>query len=372
MDNHRNIQWLKKSIIIGLFLLMPVAFAACYSKEERALVREYKKQAKINAVDYVKDKYGFTATVKSASVQKGGSWFDALDPFPTQVVFVTMEYKDKEFVVKILGDSATTQGFDNYQQEEILKALKEELDTLIGVVSEDVFVVYGEEVSSEVGESGRNGLVAQYFDGKNLKEIFTGNHVPTDVTVSYINQEIENFEVERIIEQTGINQFLFIDYDSKDNYDTIVESMESQILVTHQNLPYINKYLDVRSWETKYVSCEKKTVDGILFVTEYPEETVTVEKKTGFSDNFSKKDTKLVSDVYSLDTESYIVFVFMPVEQLVLERNDRPRIVVQEAGEEEYTSTFFTDDGKYVGVEIYMGEHEDAVEFAAYVTTSIH
>lgn len=369
MDNHRNIQWLKKSITIGLFLLMPVAFAACYSKEERALVREYKSQAEINAVDYVKDKYGFMATVKSASVQKGGRWFDALDPIPTKVVFVTMKYGGEEFTVKTFGDRPTAEGFDNYQQEEILAALKEELDTLTGVVSEDVFVAYGDELAYNVTEVERNGLVAQYFDGKNLKEIFTGNHVTTDVSASYINQEIENFDVERIMEQTGINQLLFVDYDSKDSYDTILKSRDSQKLDTHRNLPYVNEYLDVYSGETKYVGCEKKMVDGVLFVTEYPEETVTVEKKTGFSDNFSKKNVKLVSDVYSLNTESDIVFVFMPVEQLSLGRDDRPRIVVQEAGEEEYTSAFFTDDGKYVGVQIYMRDHEDAVEFAAYVPT---
>ena len=54
-------------------------------------------------------------------------------------------------------------------------------------------------------------------------------------------------------------------------------------------------------------------------------------------------------DVYSLDTESEIVYVFVPIDLLTLDRGDRPGIVVQEAGEEEYTSAFFTDDGKYVG-----------------------
>ena len=202
MNKNRNMQWMKKKITIGLLLLVMATLTGCYSIEERALVSEYKKQAKINAVDYVKDKYGFTATAKSALVQKGGTQFDALDPFPTSVVFVTMEYGDKEFVVKILGDSATTQGVDNYQQEEILVALKEELDTLTGVMSEDVFVVYGDEMEYNVSESERNGLVAQYFDGKNLKEIFEGNIVTTDVSVSYINQEIEKFDVEKIKEQS--------------------------------------------------------------------------------------------------------------------------------------------------------------------------
>lgn len=72
-------------------------------------------------------------------------------------------------------------------------------------------------------------------------------------------------------------------------------------------------------------------------------------------------------DVYSLDTESEIVYVFMSIDLLAPDRRDRPGIVVQEAGEEDYCSTIFTDDGKYIGAKIYMRDHEGAVEFSAYV-----
>lgn len=62
----------KKGVLIGLLFLAVFAFAGCYSPEEKALELEYKKQAKVNAVNYIKEKYGFEAAVKSASVQRGG------------------------------------------------------------------------------------------------------------------------------------------------------------------------------------------------------------------------------------------------------------------------------------------------------------
>lgn len=358
----------KKGVLIGLLLLAVFAFAGCYSPEEKALELKYKKQAKVNAVNYIKEKYGFEATVKSASVQAGGADFGIVDPHPSELVFVTMEYGDDEFVVRIVGDEETSEGSDNYQEEEILSALKEELDTLTGIDSEEVFAVYGEEWTSRTEKNGPNGLVAPYFTGENLKEILTSSHLSTDVEIVYINQEIEGIDVEKIKEQTGVNQFLFVDYDSKAHYEAILQSEECRIWDTNRNLLYINEYLKVDSKETKYVNCEKKMVDGIWFVTEHPGETVTVEKLSGFSDNFIKKNAKLVFDVYSLDTESDIVHVFVPIEELPKLGRDTPEFVVQEDGKEDYgVSAHLTDDGKYVGTTIYMRNHEGAVEFSVYV-----
>ena len=94
MENTRNkkTKAQKKGLITGLLLLTVFVLAGCYSPEEKALEKKYKKQAKVNAVNYIKDKYGFSATVKSASVQPGGNDFGIVDPHPTRLVFVTMEY----------------------------------------------------------------------------------------------------------------------------------------------------------------------------------------------------------------------------------------------------------------------------------------
>lgn len=362
----------KTGVLIGVLFLITFVFAGCYSAEEKALEKAYKKQAKVNAVNYIKEKYGFEATVKSVQVPRLGE----VDPFPANNVFVTMERDNEEFIVRIAGDEVTSEGFDNYQQEEIVSALKNELDTLTGIISEEVFAVYGDYMEYEAGKKTRNGLVAPYFTGENLKDVLTGGSVKPDVMVAYINRELEGIDAEEIKAQTGINQFLFVDYDSKEHYEAILQWAEEadgtslgMIWDTKQNLSYINEYLTVKSKETTYVSCEKKMVDGMLFVTEHPEETVTVEKLSGFTNEFTQKNSKLVFDVYTLETESDIVHVFVPMELLAEIGRKTPGLTGMTGEKVIHVSSDLTADGKYVGGIIYMRNYEGPVEFSVYVTT---
>lgn len=368
---NRKQTYQKSGVLIGLLMLAVFVFAGCYSFEEKALETDYKKQAKVNAVNYIKEKYGFEATVKSVQVQRLGE----LDPFPGSAVFVTMEWADDEFVVRIAGDKETSEGFDNYQQEEILSALRDEVDILTGIDAEDAFAVYGDYMEYEVGKKSWNGLVAPYFTGENLKEVLTGGYVKPDVTITYINQEIAGVDAEKIKEQTGINQLLLVDYDSKEHYEAVVRSAEGYngtalrpIWDTKRNLPYINEYLTVEYEETTYVNCEKKIVDGILFVTESRSETVTVEKLSGFTDGFTKKNAELVFDVYALETESDIVHVFVPTEALSETGRKTPGLVAVKGAKEIHVSSDLTVDGKYVGGTLYTRDYEGPIEFSVYVT----
>ncbi|MBQ9768400.1 MAG: hypothetical protein IJW37_09890 [Lachnospiraceae bacterium] len=367
---NKKLMYRKNGVLIGLLLLVAFVFAGCYSFEEKALEAEYKKQAEVNAVNYIKEKYGFEAKVKSVMVPRLGEF----DPFPDNDVFVTMEWEDEEFIVRIAGDVVTSEGFDNYQQEEILSALKDELDTLTGITSEEVFAVYGDYREYVVGKKSWNGLVAPYFTGENTNEILTGGYERPEVMVTYINQEIAGIDAEEIKAQTGIEQLLFVDYDSKEHYKAILQSSEETngtslipIWDTKRNLPYINEYLTVEYEETTYVNCEKKIVDGILFITEYPEETVTVEKLSGFTNSFNQKNSELVFDVYALETESDIVHVFVPIEALAEIGRKTPGFAAMTGTKEIHVSSDLTADGKYVGGTIYTRNYEGPIEFSVYV-----
>lgn len=360
--NHKKI-YRKKGLVIGLLLLVAFCFAGCYSFEEKVLAAEYKKQAKVNAVNYIKEKYGFEAKVKSVWVQRLGEF----DPFPNSDVFVTMKWADDEFVVRIAGDIETSDGFDNYQQEEILSALKDEMDTLTGIDSEEVFAGYGDYSDAAVGSKTLNGLVAPYFTGENLNEILTSGYARPEVMITYINQEIAGIDVEKIKEQTGIKQLLFVDYDSKEHYESIVQSEEGQIGDMNRNLPYINEYLEVEYEDTTYVNCQKKIVNGVLFVTESPSETVTVEKLSGFTRSFTQKDSRLVFDVYALETDADKVHVYVPAEALSEPGKKTPEFVIMKGFGKEYWRSDPTSDGKYVGTTFYMRNYEGACEFSMLV-----
>lgn len=130
-------------IVSALTLIM----TSCgYSEEEKAMMKVYEDNARVNAVDYIKDKYGFEAQVVDTRILK-------VDPGPVPdfspsasgYVYVTMKYQDKEFAVNINGEEYTKNGTDNYQQEEITRAFKDRLEKDMSVSIEDISLEYAND-----------------------------------------------------------------------------------------------------------------------------------------------------------------------------------------------------------------------------------
>lgn len=119
--------------------------------------------------------------------------------------------------------------------------------------------------------------------------------------------------------------------------------------------------------DTTYVNCQKKIVDGVLFVTESLSETVTVEKLSGFTHSFTQKDSRLVFDVYALNTDTDKVHVYVPAEALSEQGRKTPEFVIMKGGGKEYWVSDPTSDGKYVGTTFYMRNYEGACEFSVLV-----
>ena len=104
-------------------------FAGCFlsgvactnlSKEEETL-------AATNAVNYVKEKYGFTPDVEKVESQV----FDGPIPGRSNIAEVTLSYKKKEFTVYIDCEKKTKHGNDNYQWDEFSNEIKSELEDRI-------------------------------------------------------------------------------------------------------------------------------------------------------------------------------------------------------------------------------------------------
>lgn len=354
--------------VVATILLVMMTFAGCYSAEEKEQAKTYEKQGTRNAVAYIKEKYGFEAKVTDAECERAGDF----DPAPGEAVFVTMEWEGKTFTVQIDGDCETTEGFDNYQQEEIADSLEGMLEELTGLSQEEVFVFYGECRGTDTLEDNRNGLVAPFFNGENSKEILSGGSVATAVVVSYINQNVKGVDADAVKEEIGATELLLVDYDSKEHYETITqpwynaEGTPIEGSINH-HYPYINSYMVSDLKETVYIDCKKITADGILFVTEHAEETVTVEKISGFTYELSPKSRKPVSDVYAMTTGADEVDVYVPTDMLTGTGGKTPGIIVMMGEKEIHTVSNLTNDGKYVGATIYRRDYEGPIEFSVYV-----
>lgn len=364
-------RFLKKYCVVTVLCsALVLLFAGCYSPQERAQAKAYEKQGKKNAVNYIKEKYGFEAKATDAVCQRLGEF----DPTPSESVFVTMEYDQRAFLVKIDGDVETTEGVDNYQCREIGAALEKKLEEVTGLTPEEVFAVYG--VYKEYGgvRDEKNGLVAPYFDGTNFSEVFNDGYDRPSVVVSYINQELETIDVDAVKMAIGVEVLLFADYDSKEHYETIMQPWYNAEGTPidwdiERHIPYINEYLTSNSKETVYTNCEKKEAGGILLVTENREEAATAEKISGFTGGFEKDGYKLLSDVYRLETDSAEVRICIPAELFGDAGKRTPGILVRNNGKSCRTFDDLTDDGKFVSTTVEAQEYEGPIEFAVYVTT---
>ena len=116
---------MKKTFLFSLlFVSLILVLSGCFeTKEEKVKRKEYSKQASTNAVNYVKNKYGFTPKVVSTNCT-----FDSSDMFLSNcndTTNVILEYNGKKFHVFIDGSKESTEGKDNYQYDEIVNDLLE-------------------------------------------------------------------------------------------------------------------------------------------------------------------------------------------------------------------------------------------------------
>ncbi|MBE5866005.1 MAG: hypothetical protein E7292_07320 [Lachnospiraceae bacterium] len=362
-----------KRICRVLATMLPVfLLAACgYTDEEKQQMAQYEAQGQTNAINYIQDKYGIEATVLEVVCEKLDSGpVPDFSPAPTGDVCVTLQQGQREFKVIIAGDEVTKEGIDNYQLADIEDALEQKIYEITGLPSEELFVCFGEY---QTMKDNKNGMIATCFDGDNLAEILDGQSPA--VVVSYINQDVTGIDMEAVTEQTGIEDYLFVDYDSKAHYDTI-ESPYYNIAGSpvdfgiDNNLLYVNGYRIVDSAEDVYISCGKTVIDDIVLITEHADEYVSITKTTlddaaewnghGFI------NAKQIFDAYTLNTDSDKVYIYVPKDklgELGTAENAQTVLVKQYQYEDETEHkniiTEPTDDGKYIGGIIYMDDYTE-------------
>ena len=207
-----------KKLVATCVMLGLIFLTGCgYSAEEKAQRRAYEKQAKENAVEYVKQKYGFEPIGKSAYCKNASSGpIPNISPNPSGDVYVTLQYDKTVFSVYIAGDEETTDGIDNYQLSEVTEAVEDYLKTLTDSSAEEISLCYGAFLSNSITRDG-NGMVETYFDGTNLKEVLTENKLR--IALSYIDADLSEVNTEEMKQTLGEGAYLLMSYRSLDDYE---------------------------------------------------------------------------------------------------------------------------------------------------------
>ncbi len=128
----------------GLLLASAVVFAGCSTNGAQG--REWRKIAKDKAVDFVCEKYDFDEDdLKIKNVRSRREGHDEFSITYTECpeTWVTMSYEGKEFIVEVnAAEKDDDLSKDNYQQEEITKALTDIIKDESDLDIKDVCIKY--------------------------------------------------------------------------------------------------------------------------------------------------------------------------------------------------------------------------------------
>ena len=235
------------------FLLCLLSLTACDdSKEQQSINAATIEQAKTNAIAYIEKKYGFTAEVNDAILERE---YQIYTSEPLSTVLVYMNYNGKSFHTYINGNGKADNGADDYQYEEILASLTEcfrkKIDSVCGV---ELKSGYWRSVSFDDIEKDCKYLFSTFFDGENLADVI--NEGASDVIVKCIDADLSTLSSKKfkdIIISKSIYCY-FISFCSAEAYqkcngDKIIDAEHFNY---EANVAYIKSYCRMTNAITKF------------------------------------------------------------------------------------------------------------------------
>lgn len=185
---------MKKIIIIVVFCLF---LTGCFeSKEEKEKKQRYINQAKINAINYVEEKYGFKPKIRSSkALTSTASASGGINlSYYNGEVELEMIYNNKSFLVRINGDIVTANGRDNYQKDLINNSILELAKKTFGKNPEK-YMIYRDE------------MIDKYYDGNNLASVI--NRYSTYFYLSYCNYDLSSYKNVDLFNEMNMKVYVY-------------------------------------------------------------------------------------------------------------------------------------------------------------------
>lgn len=347
---------MRKTILSLMILSTIVLISGCgYSNEEKKYMKELEKKASENAINYIQEKYGFSASIISTKVEKVDT--DSVPDFspdPTGNIFVYLSYNDKKFEVYISGKEETVDGMDNYQYDEILNDTIKYVNEKTNLVPYKSLIYYGYYYD----DRNHNGLIKEFYTKSNLEQIIDNNHFK--ILVEYINSSnLEYLKSNEVFNSLKKTKIILVNFNSKEDYD-IADTRGYNLTGTYhdddfiQNALYIESAYAIDYGETYYYDLDVKDFNGLYFYENEKELYNPVEISNSNISNVSNwigkgvfENVKQVSNAYLLNNiDGKIVYIYFPIKTGKEIQEDFYDVGVEHCGE---YRTFNVDKvGKYL------------------------
>lgn len=362
---------MKRSILI-IICLCGIFLGGCDTEEEKERTKKAIAQASKNAICYIEEKYGFTPEILEADERRNREMFGST---PTTDIYVTMKQDDTTFVVYIDGANENTDGFDNYQKNEILSDMESCVEELTGIQCERILMKYG-NVEADREEEQYNGLVKSLYKTGEFTEVLQEEIWQGKVeTINETNFDVNAF-YEKLVGEMAIGTMVFMDYPSKDAFAVpehvrtgICHDIESANMIYEHGM-YLQKVIGVSSCK------EAKGIKTLDFSNMHNQAGIYVYTKKGTACNITVKPEdkinwkgegwrsgKTVTKTYYVDgMPDSTYYFYIPVSEIDTEGEEGivPGFCYDKDGEMQYKTTPLIERiGEYYVFNRYAHDGED-------------
>ena len=304
---------MKKYFKILFLLLLIFILTGCFSKEEIVIVDSYKQQGRKNAINYIKNKYGFVPEIKSVNKEEEcSSVWGVLNCDQTNYVNVKATANGKDFTIFINGDEVNINGKDDYQFDEIKEDIVNYYKNKFSYNIEDYYLklnvvgineYYNHEVDKalsyitklELYSIGDNDL--KKIDMSEFENYYGDNKSeypidgPSILIINFRNKE-KYSKYKSLNGSVGITE--------ENYYDTINIFKESSAYFIKEHSGYINTnyqrygFLDYN--DEVYIDRLDYKTDKITI------SDINLDDYRGYDSSLEKKNIKIISKTYSVQT----------------------------------------------------------------------
>lgn len=332
---------MKKKVFLSLFIVL-ILFSGCDSKQEKAMIKQSIEQGKINAVNYIKEKYGIDSIAINGEVKRIQSFGGSPTTDPTTTTYIEMKFNNEKFYVMIDGGKVTTDGYDNRQFETIKKDIVSYIDNIVGSNSIDNDINFGMKYKEY------KGLIKPLYKNNDFKEINNKLIViEYSNNVNLSNVKNKNVLKQSLFSQSGYGKILLITYNfesdtNKVNTHTYGLSGTEYKESLYENGLYIKEALYIDNEEEKYYSFKPNSYDGIYYADFNTNSQVNIingEKIDG--SNFEGRGTwnvKSLTETYNVSTSAKTVYIYYPTSKINNYKNYK----------EFYVGTSYIDNGERI------------------------
>ncbi|MCM1227440.1 MAG: hypothetical protein NC320_08455 [Clostridium sp.] len=337
---------MKKTIIPFILMIAIFLMTGCVdSKEQKKLNTQYVNRAKINAENYIEEKYDFTPEILDAVQERQYGMFNST---PLSTVYVRMTYNGRDFGVYIDGSCENTDGSDNYQQPELKKYFAELIAQKLP--EPDSLTLNGGKINTAFDpiEAECVNMYSAYFNGTNISELLSEGDC--SVTAEYVCTDISELSEKDFPDELFSNTRCNIRLVSFRKPDYLGHYYKSG---TNEMLPlYAESLTVINSGGTSSQTYSLGNVGDIFYYIDGEDcDTVTVteiESDDGSNWNNEHFNVKTASKAYAFkSTHNCKVRFFFPqsaIEQITNRKTFQAYGICRGSGSDRTYETFYAND----------------------------